>query len=81
MKGKELYRSKEKRVIAGVCGGLGEFLETDPTVIRLAWALVTILSLWVGILGYLVAWIVIPEDSNSPKRKKSTKKKRKKRRK
>ena len=63
MKGKELYRSRENRIVGGVCGGVGEFLETDPTIIRLTLAVVTILAPWVGVAGYLVAWIIIPEKS------------------
>ena len=57
---KKLYRSRENRMIAGVCGGLGEYFEVDPTLIRLA---VVFLSLWWGggILLYLLAWFIIPE--------------------
>jgi phage shock protein C len=39
---KTLYRSKSNKVIAGVCGGIGEYLDIDPTVIRLLWVLITI---------------------------------------
>jgi len=73
MKHKELYRSKKKRLIAGVCGGLGDFLGTDPTIIRLSWALITILSLWIGVVGYVLSWIIIPEEG-SYKNSKSSKK-------
>ncbi|MDD1675301.1 MAG: PspC domain-containing protein [Methanomicrobiales archaeon] len=59
---KNLYRSKRNRVVAGVCGGIGEYLEIDPTVIRVIWALFTIFSMGVGILAYLAAWIIIPEE-------------------
>jgi phage shock protein C len=60
MKEKKLYRSRENRMIAGVCGGLGEYFEIDPTLIRLA---VVFFSLWWGggILLYLLAWFIIPE--------------------
>jgi len=77
MKGKELYRSKEDRMIGGVCGGIGEFLETSPTVIRLAWALIAIFSPWLGISGYLLAWIIIPEKHSSKKKVKKRRKSRK----
>ncbi|MBU1252621.1 MAG: PspC domain-containing protein [Nanoarchaeota archaeon] len=68
MKGKELYRSKENKIVGGVCGGIGEFLETSPTIIRLICALMVILSPWIGITGYLLAWIIIPEKHSSKKR-------------
>ncbi|MFA5348173.1 MAG: PspC domain-containing protein [Methanoregula sp.] len=58
---KRLYRSKKERILGGVCGGLGEHLDVDPTVIRLIWAVVTVLSLGTGIIVYILAWIIIPE--------------------
>ncbi len=56
---KRLYKSEDNRVLCGVCGGLGEFLGIDPTIIRLLWALLCILA-GTGILIYIVAAIVIP---------------------
>lgn len=56
---KKLYRSKDK-MIAGVCAGLGEYLEFDPTLVRIIWAC-TILLAGTGVLAYLVCWIIIPE--------------------
>jgi len=58
---KRLYRSKKERIIGGVCGGLGEFLDVDPTIIRLLWAIITVLSMGAGIVAYLLAWIIIPK--------------------
>jgi phage shock protein PspC (stress-responsive transcriptional regulator) len=58
---KKLYRSKKERMIGGVCGGIGEFLEIDPTIVRVIWAFLTILSIGVGIIAYILAWIIIPE--------------------
>jgi phage shock protein C len=57
---KKLYRSKKNRIIAGVCGGIGEYLDVDPTLIRLLWALFSLNG--VGIAGYIIAWIIIPEE-------------------
>jgi len=58
---KKLYLSDKDRKIAGVCGGLGEYYQVDPTVIRIAWIVLTILSLGVGgIVIYLLMWLVIP---------------------
>jgi len=64
-KTKKLYRSRKERIIGGVCGGLGEFLDVDPTLIRLLWAVITVLSIGAGIVAYLVAWIIIPERKNN----------------
>lgn len=61
---KKLYKSSKNKVFAGVCGGLGEYLETDPVVIRLIWVLVSIF-LGAGILGivaYIIAALIIPQN-------------------
>ena len=58
---KKLYRSKKNKVIAGVCGGLGEFFGVDPTIVRLLWVVLTIVSAGLGILAYIAGWIIIPE--------------------
>lgn len=57
---KKLYRSKKSRIIAGVCGGIGEYLGVDPTLIRLFWVLLSLEG--IGIPGYIMAWIIIPEE-------------------
>jgi phage shock protein PspC (stress-responsive transcriptional regulator) len=61
-KGKVLHRSRTNRRIAGVAGGLGGYLGIDPTLIRLGWVAFTILSPAAGIIAYIVAAIVIPEE-------------------
>jgi len=61
MKTKKLYRSKKERMVGGVAGGIAKYLDTDPTIIRLIWVLITILSVGLGLIGYLIAWIIIPE--------------------
>jgi phage shock protein PspC (stress-responsive transcriptional regulator) len=58
---KRLYRTREGRVVAGVCVGIAAYFGIDPTLVRLAFALVTIFG-GAGVLLYLVAWIVIPEE-------------------
>lgn len=58
---KRLYRSRKEQMLGGVCGGLGEHIDVDPTIIRLVWVVVTLLSLGTGIIVYLAAWIIIPE--------------------
>lgn len=54
-----LFRSRVDRVIGGVCGGLGRYLGVDPLLLRIA--AVALAFLGVGILAYIIAWIVIPE--------------------
>jgi len=61
IKGKRLFRSKNNRMIAGVCGGIGEYSNVDPTVIRLLWVLITLFTMGAGIIAYIIAWIIIPE--------------------
>ena len=57
-----LRRSVHNRVIAGVCGGLGEYLGIDPVVVRILYVLVSLLSVgFPGILVYILLWILIPE--------------------
>jgi phage shock protein C len=59
---KRLYRSRTDKKLAGICGGLGEYLGVDPTVIRLATAIVCIATGFVpGFIAYVIAWIIIPE--------------------
>ena len=58
---KRLYRLREGRVVAGVCTGIAGYFGIDPTLVRLAFALFTIFG-GAGVLLYLIAWIVIPEE-------------------
>lgn len=58
---KKLYKSSSNRVLGGVCGGIGEYFNIDPTVIRLLWVIMTLWHPAVGILGYLLAWLVMPK--------------------
>ena len=59
---KRLYRTREGRVVAGVCAGIAAYFGIDPTLVRLVVALFTIFG-GAGVLLYLVAWIVIPEET------------------
>ncbi len=56
---KKLYRSRTDRMLAGVCGGLGEYFDVDSTVIRLLFVVLAILG-GHGILAYLIALVLIP---------------------
>jgi phage shock protein C len=57
---KRLYRSNSHRVIGGVAGGLGEYLDIDPVLIRIAFVVALFFG-GVGLLAYIIAWIIIPE--------------------
>ena len=59
---RKLLRSDTKRMIAGVCGGLGEYFSVDPTLIRLLFVFATILG-GPGLIAYLIFWIVVPSES------------------
>lgn len=61
MEHKKLHKSATDKKICGVCGGLAEYLNVDPTIIRLIWAL-TVVFAGTGVLAYLIAALVIPED-------------------
>jgi len=58
---KKLYRSRNNRMIAGICGGLAEYFDIDPIIIRLI-TLILVLSLGAGLIAYIIAWIVIPKE-------------------
>ena len=57
---KRLYRSRSERMIAGICGGLGQYLGTDPTVIRIVFILLAVLG--PGVIVYLITWLIVPEE-------------------
>jgi phage shock protein C len=59
---RRLTRSATERKIAGVCGGLAEYFRVDPTIVRLLWAVLTIVpgAIVLGVLTYLVAWFIMP---------------------
>lgn len=56
---KRLYRSRADRKIAGICGGLAVYFGIDPVIPRIAWVALA-LGAGVGILAYLICWLVIP---------------------
>ncbi|MBN8714243.1 MAG: PspC domain-containing protein [Xanthomonadales bacterium] len=55
-----LRRSKQDRMLAGICGGIAEYLGWDPTVVRVGWIILTLLG-GSGILIYLILWLVMPK--------------------
>ena len=56
---KRLYKSEDNRILCGVCGGVGEYLGVDPTLVRLVWVLIT-LAAGAGLLLYIIAAIIMP---------------------
>ncbi len=57
---KKLTKSATDRMICGVCGGVGEYLKIDPTVVRILWVIFSMMG-GAGILAYIIAAIIIPE--------------------
>jgi len=60
---KRVYRSKKNKMLAGVCGGIAEYFEVDPVIVRLLLVLLVLMG-FAGIILYLVAWLLIPENPN-----------------
>lgn len=58
---KRLYKSNQNKMIDGVCGGIAEYFGVDPTVVRLLWALFSLMG-GCGILAYIIAAIIIPRN-------------------
>lgn len=61
---KRLYRSRSNRMLGGVCAGLGEFFDIDPTLVRLFFVFAFLLG-GHGFLVYLALWLVVPEEPAS----------------
>ncbi|WP_308752123.1 PspC domain-containing protein [uncultured Anaerotruncus sp.] len=58
---KKLYRSETNSMLAGVCGGLGDYFGIDPTLVRLGWVLISLMG--PGLIAYIIAAIIIPRQS------------------
>jgi len=59
---KKLYRSTVDRWIAGICGGIGEYFEIDPNIIRVIWIVITAITGFIpGIVVYILLWIILPQ--------------------
>lgn len=59
---KRLYRSKTNRIFAGICGGLGEYLDVDPVMLRLVWTLIVVFTgIFPGVIAYFIAIFIVPE--------------------
>ena len=60
MEQKRLYKTSTNRILCGVCGGIGEYFNVDPTIIRLIFVLF-VFGVGSGLLAYIVAAIIMPE--------------------
>ncbi|OQX21905.1 MAG: hypothetical protein BWK75_02075 [Candidatus Altiarchaeales archaeon A3] len=60
---KKIYRSKKDKALAGVCGGMAEYLNVDPTIIRIFWT-ASLFAGGFGVVTYILCWIIIPENPN-----------------
>ena len=63
---RRLYKSPTERVIAGVAGGVAQYLDADPAIVRVIWALLALLTGGVFFVLYIVMWIVVPEGPEAP---------------
>ena len=62
---KKLYKSKTDKKLEGVCAGIAKYLNVDPTAIRAAWAVVTLFTAGVGIIGYIACAVIIPVEPDN----------------
>ncbi len=63
MPSKKLLRSRTESMLAGVCGGIANYFDLDPSLVRIAYVVLSVLSAaFPGILVYIILWIVIPEE-------------------
>jgi phage shock protein C len=59
-----LYRSRSEKMIAGVCGGLGEYFDVDPVLVRLLFVALTLISGGLGLVAYIIFWVVVPRQGD-----------------
>jgi phage shock protein C len=58
---KRLYRSEKDKVIAGICGGIAEYFNIDPVLVRIIAVVLLFISFGALFVGYLIAWIIVPK--------------------
>jgi phage shock protein PspC (stress-responsive transcriptional regulator) len=63
---RRLYRSRTDSVIGGVAGGVAEYLDVDPSIVRIVWAVLAIVTGGIFLVLYIVMWIVVPEGTQGP---------------
>lgn len=63
---KKIYKSRNNKIIWGIIGGIGEYLEVDPTALRLIFILITLITgIIPGIIFYIIAALIIPDKNNN----------------
>jgi phage shock protein C len=62
---KRLIRTRDGRLVAGVCSGIAEYFAVDPTLVRLIFLALAVITFGAGALIYLAAWVVIPEEGET----------------
>ena len=63
---KKIYKSKSQKMLSGVCGGIAQYFNIDPTIVRMIWALVSVFSAAIpGTLIYIICAIIIPEEPDA----------------
>ncbi len=60
---KRIYKNREKKMLCGVCAGLAEYFDIDPTIVRVLWAVIS-LGYGIGILAYIVCAVVFPDKAD-----------------
>ena len=58
---RRLYRSRTDTIVGGVAAGLADYLGADPALVRVAWALIAVITGGAGLVAYVIAWVVVPE--------------------
>lgn len=59
---KRLTRSKKDKMIGGICGGIAKYFDLDPTLVRVGYILLSIFTIFSGVIAYFVLWLVMPVD-------------------
>jgi len=62
MPNKRLFRSNHNKMLAGVCGGIAEYFDLDPSLVRLAYVILTVFTAFAGLLVYIIAALIIPAE-------------------
>ena len=71
MDAKKLYKSNNNSVVSGVCGGIGEYFNIDPVIVRLIWVVMAFLSAGAAVLVYIIAAFIIPDPPGGGEKKRS----------
>ena len=59
---RRLYRSVDNKMISGVCGGIADYFRWDATIVRIAYVLLSIFTIFSGVLIYIIMWLIIPKN-------------------